>query len=35
MSRVSHDWRSAVVIVKPEKVIAWHRRAFDLFWTIG
>jgi len=33
MSRVWHDWRSAVIIVKPETVIAWHRRAFHLFWT--
>src|SRR6202047_370166 len=27
------DWRSAVVIVKPETVIAWHRKGFRLFWT--
>jgi transposase InsO family protein len=27
------DWRSALVIVKPETVIAWHRRGFRLFWT--
>ena len=26
-------WRSAVHIVKPETVIAWHRRGFGLFWT--
>ena len=26
-------WRSALVIVKPETVIAWHRRGFRLFWT--
>jgi transposase InsO family protein len=26
-------WRSAVCIVKPETVIAWHRRGFRLFWT--
>jgi hypothetical protein len=23
-------WRSALVIVKPETVIAWHRRGFRL-----
>src|SRR5215471_11592397 len=27
------DWRSALVIVKPETVIGWHRRGFRLFWT--
>jgi len=27
------EWRSAIVIVRPETVIAWHRRAFRRFWT--
>jgi hypothetical protein len=27
------DWLSALVIVKPETVIAWHRKGFRLFWT--
>src|ERR1700680_1786664 len=27
------DWKSALVIVKPETVIAWHRKGFRLFWT--
>jgi hypothetical protein len=27
------DWRSALVVVKPETVIAWHREGFRLFWT--
>jgi len=27
------DWRAALVIVKPETVIAWHRKGFRLFWT--
>jgi len=26
-------WRSALVIVKPETVISWHRKGFGLFWT--
>src|SRR3984885_1816440 len=26
-------WRSALIIVKPETVIAWHRKGFRLFWT--
>ena len=30
---VWNDWRSALVIVKPETVIAWHRKGFRLFWT--
>ena len=27
------DWRSALCIVKPETVIAGHRKGFRLFWT--
>ena len=33
---LSHSWcgwRSAIHIVKPETVVAWHRRGFRLFWT--
>jgi transposase InsO family protein len=30
---VWRDWRSALVIVKPETVTAWHRKGFRLFWT--
>jgi putative transposase len=26
-------WRTALVIVKPATVIAWHRRGFRLLWT--
>lgn len=33
LSRVWNGWRAAVVIVKPETVVAWHRRAFRLFWS--
>ena len=33
LSEVWINWRSALVIVKPETVIAWHRKAFRLFWT--
>lgn len=33
LSRVWTDWRSALIIVKPETVVAWHRKAFRLFWT--
>jgi hypothetical protein len=33
LSRAWDDWRTAVVIVKPETVVAWHRQGFRLFWT--
>jgi hypothetical protein len=33
LSGVWAGWRSALVIVKPETVIAWHRKGFRLFWT--
>src|SRR5262245_2106394 len=26
------DWRQLLVIVKPDTLIRWHRRAFRLFW---
>ena len=32
LSRLWHDWRSALAIVKPETVVAWHRAGFGLFW---
>ena len=25
-------WKASLVLVKPQTVIAWHRRAFRLFW---
>src|SRR6516164_11045588 len=27
-------WRSALILVTPNTVIAWHRRSFRLFWTL-
>src|SRR5438132_6313059 len=33
LSRSWSGWRTALVIVKPETVIAWHRQGFRLFWT--
>src|SRR5271166_2340978 len=33
LSRVCRDWRSALAIVRPETVVAWHRTGFRLFWT--
>jgi putative transposase len=28
------DWKSALVIVKPDTLISWHRRGFKLFWKL-
>ncbi len=33
LCEVWNDWRSSLVIVKPQTVIAWHREGFQLFWT--
>src|SRR5437879_5534434 len=33
LSRLLSDWRSALAIVRPETVLAWHRAGFRLFWT--
>jgi len=32
LSRIWNQWRSALVVVKPETVIAWHRKGFRLYW---
>jgi hypothetical protein len=32
LSRLWGQWRSTLVIVKPETVIAWHRKGFRLYW---
>jgi putative transposase len=26
------DWRNALVVVKPDTLIRWHRRGFRLLW---
>src|SRR4051812_44384232 len=33
LCEVWSDWRSSLTIVKPETVIAWHRKGFRLLWT--
>jgi hypothetical protein len=33
LSRFWTGWRTALVIVRPETVIAWHRRGFRLWWA--
>jgi hypothetical protein len=32
LSRLWSGWRSALIIVKPETVISWHRQGFRLYW---
>jgi hypothetical protein len=32
LSQVWVDWRSTLIIVKPETVVGWHRKGFRLFW---
>jgi len=27
------DWHNALILVKPETVIGWHRKGFRLYWT--
>jgi hypothetical protein len=33
LARVWAGWQTALVFVKPETVIAWHRQGFRLWWT--
>jgi putative transposase len=32
LSQVWQNWREALVIVKPDTVVGWHRRGFRVFW---
>ena len=32
LARFWSGWRSAVVMVRPETVVAWHRKGFRLYW---
>ncbi len=32
LSRLWPRWKDALVIVKPETVVGWHRQGFRLFW---
>jgi putative transposase len=32
LSRLWKDWRDALIIVKPDTVIKWHRESFRLHW---
>src|SRR5262249_44720408 len=33
LCRLWRDWQSALVLVQPATVIAWHRRGLRLFWA--
>jgi len=33
LSRTWKDWKDTLLIVKPETVVAWHRKGFRLYWT--
>ena len=33
LSRSWKDWHRVLIIVRPETVVAWHRKDFRLFWT--
>jgi hypothetical protein len=33
LSRLWTSWPHALILVKPETVIGWHRKGFKLFWT--
>ena len=32
LSRIWPQWKSALIVVKPEIVIKWHRQGFKLYW---
>ena len=33
LSRLWPAWRDAMIIVKPDTVVGWHRKGFKLYWT--
>ena len=33
LSTVWSHWRQALMIVRPETVVSWHRKGFRLYWT--
>ena len=32
LSKLWDNWRSALIVVKPETVIGWHRQGYRLYW---
>ncbi len=35
LHRLWPGWSNALIIVKPETVVAWHRAGFRKFWRFG
>jgi transposase InsO family protein len=33
LSRLWPDWQDALILVKPETVIGWHRKGFKVYWS--
>jgi hypothetical protein len=33
LSRIWPNWRNALLLVRPETVLSWHRQGFCLFWA--
>src|SRR5262245_29222259 len=33
LSRYWPEWRRVLVVVRPETVVAWHRKGFRVFWA--
>jgi len=33
LARLWPDWQNALILVKPETVIGWHRKGFKLYWA--
>jgi len=33
ISQFWRNWKDALIVVKPETVIGWHRKGFRLYWT--
>jgi len=32
LSRLNRSWRDAILIVKPQTILRWHRSGYKLFW---
>jgi hypothetical protein len=33
LCRLWPNWQHALILVKPETVVGWHRKGFKLYWT--
>jgi len=34
ISKIYPNWKSALILVKPETVIGWHKKAFKFYWKV-